>query len=361
MGLKISQQPNLTTIELIGDMRQFDNSAEVRNLLKNINQTVLIKADALTSWDSTTASVIYQIARHANQTKFKNVPQGLENLTNLALKVDRKPFIAREKNNFFENIGDRIVERWQGFRSSCVFLKQIFSSIWRLVQGKAFTRSADWFDALANSGYKALGIILLSSFMTGLILAFVGSLQLQMFGAQVYIASLVTIGMIRIMGAIMTGIIMAGRSGAQMAAVIGSMKVNEELDALKTFGFPAEDMVVLPRLISLTLSGPFLTIFADIAGILGGMAVAVLMFDISAAQYWHYASQAFSLRNFIIGIIHGGIYGFIIAASGCYFGINCGRDARSVGEAATKAVVSAIVIMIVVTGILTWIIEGLEL
>lgn len=361
MGLKISQQSNLTVIKLEGDMRQFDAPLEVQNLLSKTHNKIIIKADTLTSWDSTTTSIIYQIIRHADQVKFENMPQGLENLARLALKVDRKPFIAKENDDFFENIGNSIVERWQSFGDACTFLKQIFASIWHLLKGKAFTRPADWFDALANSGYKALGIIVLSSFMTGLILAFVGSLQLQMFGAQVYIASLVTIGMIRIMGAIMTGIIMAGRSGAQMAAVIGSMKVNEELDALKTFGFPAEDMVVLPRLLSLTLSGPFLTIFADISGILGGMAVAVLMFDISAAQYWHYASQAFSLRNFIIGIIHGGIYGFIIAASGCYFGINCGRDAKSVGEAATKAVVSAIVIMIVVTGILTWIIEGLEL
>lgn len=361
MGLKISQRSDLTIIEFVGDMRHFDAPLEMQDLLKEIHHNILIKAEALTAWDSTTTSVIYQIIRQADKVKFENMPQGLENLAQLALKVDRKPFVAKENNDFFENIGNHIVERWQGFRASYAFLKQIFASIWRLLRGKAFTRSADWFDALANSGYKALGIIILSSFMTGLILAFVGSLQLQMFGAQVYIASLVTIGMIRIMGAIMMGIIMAGRSGAQMAAVIGSMKVNEELDALKTFGLPAEDMVVLPRLLALTLSGPFLTIFADIAGILGGMAVAVLMFDISAAQYWHYASQAFSLRNFIIGIIHGGIYGFIIAASGCYFGINCGRDAKSVGEAATKAVVSAIVIMIVVTGILTWIIEGLGL
>lgn len=358
MALKITQTAQKTTIELSGDMRRFDAAPKLQNLLQNKPAAVLIDADNLTDWDSTTASIIYQIMRSSADVKLQNIPQGLKNLIQLAFKIDRKPFIAEPKEDFFENIGNHIVSRWQNLGKSCRFLQQIFISLWRMLRGKSFSLPADWFDALFQSGPQALGIIILASFMTGLILAFVGSLQLQMFGAQIYIASLVTIAMVRIMGAIMTGIIMAGRSGAQMAAVIGSMKVNEELDALKTMGLPAGDMVILPRLIALTLSCPFLTIFADLAGILGGMLVAVGAFDISATQYLHYVTQAFSLRDFVIGIIHGGIYGFIIAASGCYFGINCGRDAKSVGEAATQAVVSSIVIMIVATGILTWIIEG---
>ncbi len=358
MALKITHHLQTTTIELSGDMRRFDASIELQNLLQNKPTSILINAKNLQFWDSTTASIIYQIMRSSADVKLQNLPKGLGNLIKLAFKIDRKPFIAEFKEDFFENIGDHIVSRWQNFGKSCRFLQQIFLSIGRLLRGKAFTLSADWFDALSQSGPQAIGIIILASFMTGLILAFVGSLQLQMFGAQIYVASLVTIAMVRIMGAIMTGIIMAGRSGAQMAAVIGSMKVNEELDALKTMGLPAGDMVILPRLIALTLSCPFLTIFADLAGILGGMLVAVAAFDISTAQYWYYVTQAFSLRDFTIGIIHGGIYGFIISSCGCYFGINCGRDAKSVGEAATRAVVSSIVIMIVATGILTWIIEG---
>lgn len=361
MSIEIKKQKDTLVIELSGDMRKFDNPKELGKIIKSISGNVLVRANNLEYWDSTTISVIYEIMRKSENAKLEKLPQGLKKLVSLALKVDRKPYISQEKNNFFEKIGDNVIRHWQGIKEALSFLNKIGKSILRFVQGKAFTRIDDWTEALADSGYKALGIVFLACFITGLILAFVGSLQLKMFGAQVYVASLVTIAMVRIMGAIMMGVIMAGRSGAQMAAVIGSMKVNEEIDAIKTFGFSADDMVILPRLLSLTLTCPFLTIFADIAGILGGMLVAVATFDISAAQYWHYATQAFSLHDFIIGIIHGGIYGFIIAATGCYFGINCGRDAQSVGNAATKAVVSSIIIMIVATGILTWIIEGLRI
>lgn len=359
MEITIKQEQNLSIVELQGDLRKFDQPDKLNKILASVTKDVLLKADKLEDWDSTTCAAIYSIIRHAENYKLEKFPRGLKKLVLLALKVDRKPYKAADKYDFFEAIGTHIIEYCQGLKNAGIFLQRVASSISRLFRGKAFSRADDWFEAMANYSYKALGIVMLACFMTGLILAFVGSLQLRMFGAQVYIASLVTIAMVRIMGAIMMGVIIAGHSGAQMAAVIGSMKVNEELNAIKTFGFSNEDMVILPRLVSLTITCPFLTIFADIAGILGGMLVAVMMFDISVAQYWYYATQAFSLRDFTIGIIHGGIYGFIIAAAGCYFGINCGRDARSVGDAATKAVVSSIVIMIVTTGFLTWIIEGL--
>ena len=280
-------------------------------------------------------------------------------MAQLAMRINRKPRVYKEKEDFFREIGEKVIGYQQGILKVGEFLQLIGKSFGRMLQGKAFVRWSDWWEAMGSCGYKALAIVALACFMTGLILAFVGALQLRMFGAQVYIASLVTIAMVRIVGAVMMGVIMAGRSGAQTAAIIGSMKVNEELDALKTLGIAKEDVVVLPKVISLSITCPILTVFADIAGILGGMLVAGLMFDISSAQYWYYVNQAFSLRDFVIGIIHGGIYGFIIAVAGCYFGINCGKDALSVGEAATKAVVSSIVVMIVVTGILTWIIEGM--
>ena len=142
-------------------------------------------------------------------------------------------------------------------------------------------RKIDWLFALEDCSYKAVGIVSLISFMVGLILAFVGAIQLKMFGAEIYIASLVTIGMIRIMGAIMTGVIMAGRTGASYAATIGTMKVNEEIDALKTMGLNENEFLVLPRVLSLVVAMPILTMIADIVGILGGAFVAVLALDIS--------------------------------------------------------------------------------
>ena len=179
------------------------------------------------------------------------------------------------------------------------------------------------------------------------------------FSAQIYVASLVAIGMTRIMGAIMVGIIMAGRTGASYAATIGTMQVNEEIDALKTMGIPVADFLVLPRIMALTIATPFLVILADFMGIIGGAAVGVLILDIPAPEYYKYTLNALDMTNFLVGLFHGLVFGIVISLCGCYFGIYCGRNADSVGKATTQAVVSAIVWMIVVTGIITVIFEAL--
>ncbi|MBP1532359.1 MAG: ABC transporter permease, partial [Alphaproteobacteria bacterium] len=173
------------------------------------------------------------------------------------------------------------------------------------------------------------------------------------FGAQIYVASLVTIGMCRIMGAIMVGIIMAGRTGSAYAATIGTMQVNEELDALQTMGLSQIDFLVLPRLFALLIAMPILTMLADFMGILGGAFVGVFLMDLPYQEYWRYAMEAFTLNNFLVGIFHGFCFGFIIALCGCYSGLTCGRNADSVGVATTKSVVCSIVWMIVITGIIT--------
>ena len=151
----------------------------------------------------------------------------------------------------------------------------------------------------------------------------------------------------------MVGIIMAGRTGSSYAATIGTMQVNEELDALQTMGLSSIDFLVLPRLFSLLIAMPILTMFADFAGMLGGAFVGIFMMDLPYQEYWKFAFDAFNLKNFLVGIFHGFCFGFIIAVCGCYSGLNCGRNADSVGVATTQSVVRAIVWMIVATGIIT--------
>ena len=195
------------------------------------------------------------------------------------------------------------------------------------------------------------------SFLVGLILAFVGAIQLKSFGAGIYVASMVSIGMTRIMGAIMVGIIMAGRTGSSFAATIATMQVNEEIDALKTMGIKVSDFLVAPRIISLVSVMVFLTLLADILGILGGAIVGVEFLNISSSSYFDYAFKSLSLNNVLIGMFHSLIYGIIISIAGCYEGLNANRDADSVGKATTNAVVKAIVWMIVATGIITVLLE----
>ena len=351
-------------IVLSGDVYQFDNRQQIDDLLFEIHgvKKIFFEVKELEKWDSTLITVLYDVFLEAKKygidIDWQQIPQNIYKLISLALEVDRKPQIDHfKKVSFFYQLGDWGVRTYNSVKNSCLFLKDVLFSFGRLFKGKAVMRTIDFEFALEDCSYKAVGIVSLVSFMVGLILAFVGALQLKLFGAQIYIASLVTIAMIRIMGAIMAGIIIAGRTGASYAATIGTMQVNEEIDALKTFGFSVSDFLVLPRVLSLIITMPFLTMIADIMGMIGGAFVAVLMLDISAIQYWQYSLNAFGMTNFLVGIFHGFIYGIIVSCCGCYYGVNCDRNADGVGKATTKAVVSSIVMMIVITGILTFVFQ----
>jgi phospholipid/cholesterol/gamma-HCH transport system permease protein len=187
--------------------------------------------------------------------------------------------------------------------------------------------------------------------LVGLILGFVGAVQLKLFGAQVYVANLVAIAMAREMGALMTGVIISGRIGAAYAAQLGTMQVNEEIDALSTMGIPPMEFLVLPRLLALVLMMPLLALYADMLGILGGAIVGVGAMDIPLIQYLNQTRDALNLTNIWLGVAKAGIYAIIIALSGCMRGMQSGRSAAAVGDAATSAVVTALVGIIVTDGI----------
>ena len=362
MGLEFEKKGNVFFISPVGDVLCYDDQRRIDALFKSLKNIEKVKFNAkdLEKWDSSLVAVLFKLALICQKNNitvdWSGLPKNLQQLVELALKVDRKPSTAKDKKvPFLERVGEWGIDKFATLKKVYDFWIDIWGAIKRFSAGTAVMRKIDFEFALEECGYKAVGIISVVSFMVGLILAFVGAIQLKMFGAEIYIASLVTIGMIRIMGAIMVGIIMAGRTGASYAATIGTMQVNEEVDALKTLGFNVSDFLILPRLLSLVLVMPFLTMLADIMGIVGGGAVAIFMLDIAPQQYVSFSIDAFGLNNFLVGLFHGLIYGGIISVCGCYYGINCGRNADSVGLATTNAVVSSIVIMIVATGIITWI------
>ena len=325
---------------------------------------IFFKNDGIETWDSSLLLVVFQIMKNAKaaglQCDISDLPENLQNMINLAFAVNRKPSQHDEETaSIIESVGKKTIDLITKTTAVFSFVGEIFKSIGRALTAKSVMRGCDFGDALNECGPKAMGIVTLISFLVGLILAFVGAVQLKEFGAQIYVASLVTIGMCRIMGAIMVGIIMAGRTGSAYAATIGTMQVNEELDALRTMGLSITDFLVMPRVLALILAMPILTMVADFTGMLGGASVGVFMLDIPYQEYVNYSLKAFKLNNFLIGIFHGICFGVIIAVCGCYQGVNCGRNADSVGLAATKSVVSAIVAMIVATGIITVICQGL--
>ncbi len=313
-------------------------------------------------WDSTLPAAIYALKQQCPALNFDEsaLPDNLRQLLTLAGRKSTVQTTPKPRRlPFLDRIGDQVLRVSASTERGLDFLCQALASLHRLIRRQAVMRPTDLWSALEDCGPRAVGIVSLISLLVGLILAFVGAIQLKSFGAQIYVASLVTIGMTRIMGAIMIGVIMAGRTGASFAAAIGTMQVNEELDALKTMGISRTDFLVLPRLLAMMLVMPLLVILADFAGMLGGGLVGVVMLGLAPEEYWKYSVAAFNLTNFWVGVFHGFVFGIIIALCGCYFGMHCGRDSGSVGIATTRAVVYGIVWMIVMTGVITLICEGL--
>lgn len=366
-NLMFNINQDILEIALNGDFLHFSANPDVYEAANEKRvKNIVVDGQNIKKWDSSLLLILFELSRIAQKRriglKTKSLPDGLNRMLNLALAVKPHTDIIRsEKSGFLERLGSNGWEIYQTIIKGLSFVSESFGSLSQFAKGRAVMRKVDFLFALEDCGPKAVGIVSLISFMVGLILAFVGAIQLKTFGAQIYVASLVTIGMTRIMGAIMVGVIMAGRTGASFAATLGTMQVNEEIDALKTMGIPTTDFLILPRLSALAITMPFLTILADFAGILGGAFVGIVLLDISAGEYWKYAWDAWSMTNFWVGVFHGFVFGFIIALCGCYYGVNSGRNADGVGVATTRAVVSSIVWMIVATGIITVIFERLGL
>lgn len=368
MEFKYSIESDILKISFCGDFIDYHNEKEYKNFLEQTNlkkfKEIIIDCKNLRKWDSTLAVIIFRILQNNKESKIdtSNIPSSLQKLLELAFSGEKKPVNQKqEQKSIIEKIGDNTIDKYTAFYRGINFLTSIFKSLGRFLSGIAVMRKVDFLFALEECGYKALPIVCLISFMVGLILAFVGATQLKMFGTQLYVANLVSIGMVRIMGPAMTGIIMAGRTGAAYTATIGTMQVNDEINALKTMGIPIIDFLVLPRLLALILMMPILSMFADIFGILGGASVGTTMLGIPFNEYYKLSMKALNLKNFLIGIFHGWTYGWVISICGCYYGIYCGKDAESVGIATTKSVVSTIVWVVITTGIITFICQLLKI
>jgi phospholipid/cholesterol/gamma-HCH transport system permease protein len=198
-----------------------------------------------------------------------------------------------------------------------------------------------------QAGSSALPIIGVISFLVGMIQAFVGGSQLALFGAQIFVANLVAIAMLREMGPLMASLIMAGRTGSAYAAELGTMQVNEEIDALRGMGISPVEFLVLPRLLALALMMPLLAVYANLFGVLGGAVVGLGVLGISPVTYWEQSLEFLRPQDLAVGLVKAAVFGILVGAAGCLRGIRSGRNAASVGASTTSAVVTGIVIVIV--------------
>jgi len=319
---------------------------------------VSVDARGVTDWDSgllTFLRPVLAAAREAGaETDPSGLPAGARRLLELAAAApERAAPEPAPPPGPVTRVGGATLELLRGARAQVTFLGELGRAAARFATGRARYRRADFWLTLEDCGARAVPIVTLIAFLAGIILAFVGAVQLEQFGAEIFVADLVGIGMARAMGAMMTGIIMAGRSGAAFAAQLGTMTVNEEVDALSTLGVPPVEFLAWPRILALVLMMPLLCLYADLMGILGGAVVGVGMLDLGVMAYYQETRLALEPMDFGVGLINATVYGVLIGFAGCLRGLQCGRSAQSVGAATTSAVVLAIVLMVVATAILT--------
>ena len=327
---------------------------------------LVLSSQDLEGWDSILLSACLHIAHSARSRgtdiDYSSLPTGMASMLGMALAVPPSGHDhTRIDPGLLELVGSKLLVCPQIIRSITEFIGDIAMSLGRTARGKASCSAKDMWNVFRECGVDALPIVTLTSLLLGLILAFVSSMQLKLFGAEIYIASLVGVSMVRVMGPVLTGIVLSGRTGASFAAVIGSMQVNEEVDALTGFGISPMDFLVLPRVLAMALMTPLLTLYADVTGIGGGFLVGVVMLGISPSAYMENTLEFLTLQQVWVGILHAFVFGIIISICGCYQGIRCGKNASAVGKATTSAVVSSIVGIIVSTSLITIILTYVDL
>lgn len=332
--------------------------AALRGLASPNVKSLRLATSKLGSWDSSLLVFLVQLAKEAKNRKLAinlDLPAGLTRLVRMAFAVPARKGAERANTDlgFLGHIGEATLAIPHRVADFLNFLGDVAISCGCLVIGRSRMRAKDFISAMYQCGVESLPIISITSLLFGLILAFVGAVQLTQFGAQIYVAGLVGIGMLRVMGAVMVGVVMSGRIGAAYAALIGTMQVNEEIDALETLGISPIDFLVMPRMLALTLMVPLLTLYADIMGILGGFIVGTLILGLNPMEYLHATQTMVPYRQMLVGLVYGTVFGVVIAVAGCYQGMRCGRSAMAVGQTTTKAVVSSIVGIIVMTAIIT--------
>ncbi|WP_150048024.1 MlaE family ABC transporter permease [Methylomonas rhizoryzae] len=335
-----------------------DIHTHVAELTRRQPRALKIKV-TVTTWDSRLPCFLFKLleftGRKGIDTELDELPDSLRALLQLALTVPERSDAQRVSlpESTPAKIGRFVVNFANHTAEFVQFIGELMLAAAAAFGGKARFRWLDVLIAIQDAGPGALPIVGLISLLVGLILAFVGAVQLALFGAQIYIADLVALGTVREMGTLMTAVIMSGRTGAAYAAQLGMMKVNSEIDALRTMGLSPIEFLIFPRMLGLILMMPLLCLYADLMGIIGGAIVSLAIFDIAPAQYYYEIRKAVQLDDLAIGLFKGLVFAALIASAGCMRGMRCENSAAGVGDAATAAVVDSIIYIVVADSVIT--------
>jgi len=320
---------------------------------------VRFETDELGDWDAALLAMVVAILQRAHAREIdvdrSGLPEAVQRLLSLAFAVREREGarLSDMSASFLARVGQMTTGALQGAKTMLTFTGEVMLSVGRMFAGRATYLRRDLFGYLQEAGAEALPITTLITFLIGMIFAFVGVMQLEPFGVGIYTADLVAIAMIREMSPIMVAILMAGRTGAAYAAQIGTMKVNEEIDALSTLGLNPVDFLVTPRVFALVLMLPLLTLYGSLMGIMGGAVVGLTILDVSLVQYAQQTIESVALHHLWGGLFKALVFGALVAMAGCQQGMACGGSALAVGQATTRAVVASIVLVVVSASVLT--------
>ncbi|WP_297484793.1 ABC transporter permease [Sulfurimonas sp.] len=314
-------------------------------------KNITIDLTNLDELDTTAAIFIYNLQKEFSSKKVTLECYDEKLLSTLELVQENmlhyNENVKPQKLSFLQKIGKIFYDYYDGFSAFIEFFGQLFASNLRYLTSLKNIRYKEIAFEINESAIKALPIVALTSFLIGLVIAYQSAYQLKIYGANIYIVDMLGISIFRELAPVITAIVIAGRSGSAFTAQIGSMKITQELDAMKTMGFEPFAFLVLPRIIALIIAMPILIFVADIMAILGGMIVSNVDLSISPELFIDRLSRVVAAKHFFVGIIKGPFFAFLIATIGIYRGLIVKDDTQSIGFNTTKSVVEAIFAVIV--------------
>jgi phospholipid/cholesterol/gamma-HCH transport system permease protein len=346
-GLAVSGRLDSVTMPAVWD-------AARRALSEAPSRDVVVDAAGVEYCDGAGIALFVELLRQEREGKVEitNLKPSLQTLLGQfnprLLAHDLDP--EAKRGPAVEEIGRAAHATWRDVRDQVEFVGETTAALLHVLRAPRSVRWRDVWHICERSGVDALPIVSLISFLLGMILAFQSAVPMKRFGAEIFVADLIGLSMLRELGPLMTAILLAGRSGAAFAAEIGTMRVNQEVDALTTMGLDPVRFLVTPRIIALVLMTPLLTIYSNIVGLLGG-AVTMQTFAIPFSTFFKEVDSAVTLTDFMAGFVKSFVFAMLIAGIGCMRGLKTAAGASAVGDSATKAVVSGIIMLVIVDGL----------
>ena len=358
---RISKKNHATVIFITGRLDAKETSKMWQDITQKISNSdttnLTLDLEKVTYLDTAGATFIYHIEMLAKTRGVKdiliiNLKKEFSPLVEFAKSIKQKDFSdqAPKKKSFVENKGKSVSDTLSETKEFITYTGEI---TWSLIQSLKHPKTIRWADTFLvaeRAGVDALPIVALISFIVGLVMAFQAAIPMRMFGAELYVANLIGITMVRELGPLMTAIVLAGRSASAFAAEIGTMRINEEIDALTVMGLDPVRFLIVPRIIALTIITPLLTIFSNLVGMLGG-ALVITSMGYPIISYYNQIASFVEWNDFAGGLVKCFFFGILIAATGCIRGYQTQSGPSAVGVSTTRAVVTSIVLVAVVDGI----------